>query len=304
MNNLAGRSGSNTPILRMFEKTSPRLIEVGAIRQLFDKFAVQVGPALAEIGPVQFNSRLDQLEQQLIDPLLLDVPNTLSVTFDLPEWSTASIVRLDRLLLFRILDAMYGGDPRQTPTAPTRPLTPLERSLAVQLAQAAMKTLQATLAELCAFTCRNPQFVASLSEAEVVTAGDYVQVAVGIVETAERIVVFMPAVGLELLREKTASRTAGKSETGIDPEWAAGFKRGVMATTVSLTATVDGPPMTINDVAALRIGSIVELDADALRRVRLESDEKPLFKGSLGQGRGSFTVLLDEIVLSGRTGAT
>lgn len=297
LNKPAGRSINSAPIMRMFEKTSPRLIDVGAVRVLFDKFSTQVGTAFSEIAPVQLSTRLDQLDQRLGIELLEEMPRVVTVVGNLAEWNAAAFVRLDQVFLFRLLDAMYGGDPRQSTTIPARPLTAIEGALAVRLAQGIMANLRDALGGLCSFSFHDAQIVDAASATDAVAPGDYILISVSVIETEERVSILMPAAGLELMREKTASREEGKIEPGVDPEWAAGFKKSVMATTVSLAAIVDGPLMTINDVARLQVGSIVELDADALKRVRIESDGRPIFAGALGQGRGAFTVLLEDVVM-------
>lgn len=302
MSKPVGRSSDPAPILRMFEKTSPRLIDVTSVRVLFDKFAVQAAAALSEFAPVEISTRLEQLDERPTAEFLRAAPRSVTIAGSVIEWGAIAFVRLDHMLLFRLLDAMYGGDPTQRSAMPARPLTALEGALAVQLAVAIIGKLREALSGLCSFSFQAARIVDPAAATETVANSTSILIAVSIAETGESISIVMPAGGLELIREKTTSREESKAEPGIDPEWAAGFKKNVMATTVALSAIADGPAMTINDVAQLKVGSVIELDADSLKRVRIESDGKPLFVGHLGQGRGVFTVLLDDVVLSVRGG--
>jgi flagellar motor switch protein FliM len=299
-----GRSSDPAPILRMFEKTSPRLIDVAAVRMLFDKFATQAAAALSEFAPVEMNTRLEQLELGCTVEFLQAAPRVVTMAGSIVEWGATAFIRLDQMLLFRLLDAMYGGDPNQRAAMPARPLTALEGALAVQLAKAIMAKLRDALTGLCSFSFHGARIVDPAVAAEAAGNSLSVFLAMRVVETGESISIIVPAGGLELIREKTNSRDERKSEPGLDPEWSVDFRKSVLATTVALSAVVQGPAMTINDVARLQVGSVIEFDADALKRVRIESDDKPLFIGCLGQGRGVFTVLLEDVVTSTRRGPT
>lgn len=303
MSSPVGRSSDSVPILRMFEKTAPRLIDVAAVRVLFDKFVTQVAEGLNEFAPVVLTARLEQLDQGPTGEFLQATPRVLTVAGSIAEWGATAFVRIDPMLLFRLLDAMYGGDPNRPSAMPTRPLTNLEAGLAVRLASVIVAKLSEVLSGLCTFTFHGARLVDAAAEVEIAGSVPSVLIAMSIVETGEQVGVIMPAGGLELIREKTQVKDEGKSEPGIDPEWAAGFKKGVLTSTVPLSAVIDGPAMTINDVARLRVGSVVELDSDALKRVRIESDAKPIFVGQLGQGRGVFTVLLEDVIAGPRGNA-
>lgn len=295
-----GNPLDHVPILRMFEKTAPPLITVPAVHALFDKFAEHVAGGLNELAPLELTTRLEQLDQGPTADFLQAAPDIHTVAGSIMEWGAIAYVRIDSMLLFRLLDAMYGGDPGQRTAPPQRPLTTFESELAIQLGKVVIVRLAEILSELCTFTFSSVRLVDAAAEAAVVEVGDSVIIAVSVVETGERITVVVPARGLELVREKTVAKEEGKAEPGFDPEWAAGFKKSVLASTVPLAAIVEGPAMTLSDVARLRIGSVIELDSDALKRVRIESDDKPLYFGQLGQGRGVFTVLLDDVVTNSR----
>jgi flagellar motor switch protein FliM len=284
----------------MFEKTSPRLIDVSAVRALFDKFAARAAAALGEFAPVELNTRLEQLDQRATAEFLQAIPRVVTIGGSIAEWGATAFVRLDQMLLFRLLDAMYGGDPSHRTAMPARPLTALETSLAIQLARAIMAKLREALNGLCSFSFQSARIVDAAAAAEAAENSASILIAMRIVETGESISIVMPAGGLELMREKTSAKEERKPEPGVDPEWAADFERSIMATTIVLSAVAEGPAMTINDVARLQVGSVIELDADALKRVRIEIHQKPLFIGCLGQGRGVFTVLLDDVVTGSR----
>ena len=302
MTRQSGRSGDAAPILRMFEKVAPRLIDVVAIRALFDKFAVQTAGTLCDIAPVEMSSRLERLDQGLATQFLVADSRSVIVIGNVIEWRTTAFVRLDQGLLFQLLDTMYGGDPRRRAAAPARPLTALEGALAVEIACSVMGTLRQTLSGLASFTFLGARIFDPTAATEAPAAGTSVLATASIVESGEEISVVVPIVGLELVREKTDVRDEAKVEAGVDPEWAAGFKKNLMATTVALSAVVEGPAMTISDIANLQPGAVVELEAEALKRVRIESDSKAIFTGALGQARGVFTVLLEDVVLAARGG--
>ena len=293
-------------IVRLLERQQQQVINDANVRGLLEAFASACGGALSSICARQVATRLGGLGQGLPSVLFARGQASTTVCGVIPEWGGLAHVRLDRLLLFRALDAMYGGDPMVRDSAPERPLTSLERSLAVRLASAVMGALQAALGEGLKATFTAPRCLdeADPKTQESAVAGGAEETCVLVRIDADAAVlggslaVLLPAKGLELLRGNLARSTSGEPRD-IDPDWTGAFKRNVLAASAVLTALIDGPDMTLGDVARLKPGTLLEFDAKALAEVRLETADRAIFHGRLGQSKGLFTVLLERQGLAG-----
>lgn len=80
-----------------------------------------------------------------------------------------------------------------------------------------------------------------------------------------------------------------------DPKWLTDLRSRVEAADVAISAIIDQRVMTLGDIDAFRVGSLIELRPDAINRILLSSDGAPLFTGQLGQASGHYTVRIDDV---------
>lgn len=62
---------------------------------------------------------------------------------------------------------------------------------------------------------------------------------------------------------------------------------------VELTAAMDGPAITLGEIAAFRVGDVMRLPATVDSLLSLESEGETMFRCRLGQSQGRFTVQID-----------
>jgi flagellar motor switch protein FliM len=70
----------------------------------------------------------------------------------------------------------------------------------------------------------------------------------------------------------------------------------ITRTSVSLSAILDEHLAPLGEIAALKLGQIMPLDATPQSRVRIECDGEPLFWCMLGKSSGRYTLRVDEAV--------
>ncbi|MFM9938889.1 MAG: FliM/FliN family flagellar motor switch protein [Hyphomicrobiaceae bacterium] len=294
-----GQRDGRAPIVRLFERTRTRLVDMPEVQALMQGCATSCAAALRELSTLKATTALQSLEQVTIGTLRQRFPAALTVSGQIPAWNARGLVLLDPLFLFRVLDATYGGDAAARTTAPERPLTVLERSLAARAAMAIMAHVQTVLHEVAPFAFR----AARCDDTALTEGADdaYVAICIRLAEFGDNVVVALPLAGLELARPHLGASERA-DEPDLDPSWSRDFRRSLLSASVAITAIVDGPDMTLSDVAKLRPGSIVELDEGALANVRLEACDKALFVGRLGQSRGLFTIQTERLGPTSREG--
>jgi flagellar motor switch protein FliM len=295
--NDGGASGSGSsgtaPILRLLARPRTPLAELSAVRNLLEASAPKCGEALREFSTLDAEIRLDSVEQAALAAVVSDISGGIDLCVQAREWDAPVLVRLEPLLLFRMLDAMYGGDPARRQSVPKRPLTPLERAIAMRVAAAIVAPLETAIRDLCAVTFDVPGLM-ELPDAQGLAAcqHEYVVVRLGFGEQSDFVVVALPAAGLEPLRDRLTAG-GGKTDDAPDLTWNQLFRESVLAANMALTAVIDGPSMTIDVIAGLKQGTLLEVDTEALGHVSLESGDRAVYLGRLGQSRGMFTVCLE-----------
>jgi flagellar motor switch protein FliM len=264
---------------------------------LLDEFAAKAMGALSRLTSLAGEIEIAGLELGPMATLAPDAENLVSAHFAIREWKAPAVVALERALLFRLLDSMYGGDGGRRGKAPARQLTGLEREIAGRIAGAVLSELSQCFARVCPFGFMLEHLESLPAPEGFDAAGEYLVIRLRLTDRPEQLVVAVPSSGLEYARERLTS-PGERDEPSFDPNWNRTFQRNIGATDVELVAVAVGPPMTLGDVARLEPGSLVEFDATSLQHVRLISSDLPVYEGRLGQSKGSFTVLLEMALAS------
>ena len=280
-------------ISEVFHNTVAPIVELPVLHTIFTDAATGCSAALLETFglalPVTFEHAIQHPSRDALAPCA----GMISVIHLVAEWGARIVIAYDRMLLYRALDAMYGGDGRSVGPAPARALTRLEQSIAEQLAQSILQNFRARLAPFVTFDCVveriEQDFDPTIFEkdrSELVAA----QMRLG--ETEEWLVVAIPARGLELAREQIAAPPE-EPPLELDPNWSRSLEQSVARTEVELVAIAAGPPMLLGEVAGLEPGSLIEFDAELLEIVQIESDGEAIFEGRLGQSKGNFSICIE-----------
>lgn len=280
-------------ITEIFHSTIAPIVELPAMRALLEASAQDCPTALRETFGLDAEIVLERTVQQSSYEALGPCSGLIGVVYFIAEWNARAVIAFDAMLLFRALDAMYGGDGRQLGEVPVRELSGLEQSVADQLARAVIAQFQARLAPYVAFTC-SLERVERAFDAEPFgkDKSDLVLAQLLLQAFDERMVIALPARGLELVRDQIAVPEE-EPPVELDPNWSRQLAESIGRTEVELVAVAAGPPMLLGDVAALQPGSLVEFDAEQLEHVRIESDGEAIFEGHLGQQKGFFSICIE-----------
>lgn len=280
-------------ITEVFHNTLAPIVELPVLHGIFSEGAAGCTAVLRDAFGLELPVTFEQAIQHPSRDALTPCAGMISVIHLVAEWGARVVIAFDRLLLFRALDAMYGGDGKSIGPAPVRALTRLELSIVERLAQAILAQFQMRLAPFVAFDCNVERIeqvfdpaIFDKDRTELVAA----QLRLG--EGDEWLVVAVPVRGLELARERIATPQE-EAPVELDPNWSRSLEQNVGRTEVELVAVAAGPPMLLGEVARLKPGSLVEFDAELLEVVRIESDGEAIFEGQLGQTKGYLSVCIE-----------
>ena len=277
-------------LTHIFHNTLAPIVEMPAMLELLAASAEGCAAALKELFAFESDLAFQQALQQPIADALAPCAGRIAAVFGIAEWSARAVVAFDRIILFRALDAMYGGSGQLAGPAPERELTGLERSVAGRLAKLVIGEIQSRLARLVPFDCVpesiEPAFDGAMFEKDKY---ELVSIQMRLGNLDEWVIVTLPARGLELARPLLMAPTE-EPQVELDPSWNRILEQNVGRAEVELIAVAEGPPMLLGDVAGLQPGSLVEFDADRLEFVQIESDGEAIFEGQLGQSKGFLSI--------------
>lgn len=284
------------PILRLFEKKKTPMAQVPALRELFETAAASCAEGLGAAAVLAAESELARLSEVTAGSLLQTQSKAILIRYDVPSWGACVYVALGPKLVFASVDIFFGGDGSAKPPSSARALTAIEKQIAIRIADGVLGHHCRKLSSIIRFSTGTVDAAWEGAE-ELVDAPERagLAAAIGIKPLGDDAVLYIP---MEIMEDASGrlQRLTAVESTAHDANWSRQFHQRVVAGEVELTATAPGPPMTLGHVAALEPGSIIELEADALRTIRLESEGHAVFGGRLGQASGLFTIYLERIL--------
>ncbi len=279
-------------LTEIFHNTLAPIAEMPALRAVFAANADACSADLLETFSLQAGFAFVQSVQAPSGEALAPCGGRVAAIYSIAEWGARAVVAFDRQILFRALDAMYGGD-GQVDAPPARDLTGLERAVAAKMAKTVMARFQTSLAPFIAFECAleslDTEFDVAVFEKD---RYDLVAVQMRLGDLDEWVIVALPVRGLELARSQIAAPSE-EAPVELDPNWGRYLEQNVGRTEVDVVAVAAGPPMMLREVAQLRPGSLIEFEAERLECVQIESDGEPIFEGQLGQTKGYLSVCIE-----------
>jgi flagellar motor switch protein FliM len=211
-------------------------------------------------------------------------------------WDAPVIVGFDRDFVFSAVEMLLGGDGSEPPVEDERNLSSVE----IQIAQFIFEEVGTAL-QLAFAGISNPRFRLERTETRLDFAGagrrnHQAVVAKFILQAINRggeMFVIIPQSALLPMRQALA-RVAPADLTPVDSVWTRQMTEEIQRASVTIRAVAETRELTLGDVADLKVGQIVRLQATATSRIKVESAEQPLFWAYLGQNEGYHTLCIDE----------
>ena len=224
--------------------------------------------------------------------------NVIAAVYQATEWDSRILFGLDRQFLYTVVETIFGGDGTEPVLQDARPFSLLEQRVAQALFEQAANALKGAFAAISEVSLKferietrmdfvsigrpkNPAVVAKLSLKALGRSGEMFAV--------------IPQSALNPMRQVLA-RDASSEVSARDPRWAKQFENEIRRTEVTLRATLEDRQFTLGDIADLKVGQVLKLQATPTSPVKLECNDEALFWCQLGQADGSYTVRVEDIV--------
>jgi flagellar motor switch protein FliM len=122
-----------------------------------------------------------------------------------------------------------------------------------------------------------------------------VQILFQILDNGGRMFMIIPQGALYPIR-KHLERTRALDGTTVDPEWQKKMQDGLASSHMLLEGVLEGPDMTLDQIATLEPGQILRLNADTKSLIPLECQNERIFLCRLAQSKGQFALVVEQPV--------
>lgn len=212
------------------------------------------------------------------------------------QWDSKIVIGLDRRFIFSLIDAAFGGDGSMPPFESDRPFTSLEARLARSVFSIIIPELEALLAPITPVNFDLEKIEPKL-DFQILGQTDVpvisVQVLFQILDNGGRMFMIIPQSALYPIR-KALERTRALDGTNADPEWQKKMQDGLASSNMLLKGVLEGPEMTLDEIASLEPGQILRLNADTKSFIALECQDERIFMCRLAQSKSQFALVVEQ----------
>jgi flagellar motor switch protein FliM len=283
----------------LLDAANPSIDQLPLLPVIFDRLGTQLAERLRGLSSALPHVSLNSLTAARVGDTL-DTYEMRAVVglFYAPGWDTRVIVGFDRDFVYSATEMLLGGDGSEPPAEDVRNLSNIEVQISQFLFDQVAPAMQAAFAGVSETRFRLERTETRMDFAGAGRRSQPAVVARFILQAINRggeMFIIIPQSVLSPIRQ-ALSRVVQKDVTPSDPAWARKINEKVKRTEVTIRAVAETRDLTLGDLASLRVGQVLKLQATTRSRIKVESSEQPLFWAFLGQNEGCYTLCIDESI--------
>lgn len=231
--------------------------------------------------------------------------NAIAGIFHAPEWDSHILVGLDRDFIFTMVEVLFGSDGAEPPVEDERAFSGLESRLAHMVLEQVGKALESSFSLVAATPFRLERTETRMEFAVIGGRGNKAVEAKFLIQGLNRggeMFLIMPQSVINPMRPALSKVLTGDS-AARDPKWTQQIAAEVQKAEVTLRAVLEERTLSLGEIADLKVGQVIGLDATPSTRVKLEGNDRPLFWCHMGQAQGSYVLRVDEVIAQDKEGA-
>ncbi|KQP29948.1 flagellar motor switch protein FliM [Methylobacterium sp. Leaf104] len=232
--------------------------------------------------------------------------NAVAGIFHAPEWDSHILVGLDRDFLFTMVEALFGADGAEPPVEDERAFSGLEIRLAQTILEQVGRALESSFSLVSATPFRLERTETRMEFAVIGGRNNKAVEAKFAIQALNRsgeMFLILPQSVVNPMRPALSKVLTGDT-AARDPKWTQQIAAEVQKAEVTLRAVLEERLLTLGEIAELKVGQIIGLDATPSTRVKLEGNDRPLFWCHMGQAQGSYVLRVDEAIAQDKEGTT
>ncbi|RVU15608.1 flagellar motor switch protein FliM [Methylobacterium oryzihabitans] len=282
---------------RLLNAAGLALDRLPMLHVIFDRLATGCVDTMKHLVASPIYYSLNGIESgrfgDLLDPY---DANAVVGIFHAENWDGHILVGLDRDFIFTMVEVLLGADGSEPPLDDERNFSGIE----LRIAQMTFEQVGKALESAFSLVSKTP-FVLERTETRLDFAviGRRSNKALGAkfllqgLNRGGEMFLIIPQSVLAPMRQNLAKVLTGES-SARDPRWAEQIAAKVQRTEVRLRAVLEERTLTLGEIADLRVGQILALDATPQTLVKLEGNDQALFWCHVGQAQGSYVLRIDE----------
>lgn len=231
--------------------------------------------------------------------------NAVAGIFHAAEWDSHILVAFDRDFIFTMVETLFGSDGGEPPVEDERPFSQIELRLAQMMFEQIGKALESSFSLVSATPFRLERTETRMEFAVIGGRSNKAVEAKFMLQALNRggeMVIIIPQSVINPMRPQLAKVLTGDT-AARDPRWTRQMAAEVQKAEVTLRAVLEERHLTLGEIADLKIGQVITLDATPTTRVMLEGNDRPLFWCHMGQAQGSYVLRVDEAIAQGKEAA-
>jgi flagellar motor switch protein FliM len=213
-------------------------------------------------------------------------------------WDSRLLIGLQHDFVFSLVEALFGGDGSEAPVNDKRQLSNIELLLAKKAFDLFAQALQNSFAAVCETVFKLDRVETRLdfvALAPRTAFGVRTKLKLRILGRESDMFVLIPQTAMNSVRQDLVRDLS--TETAVrDPRWTKQIHSEIGQTEISIRGIIEERHFSLEDIAGLKIGQVLTLQATAKTRVMLECNTEHLFWCDLGQADGFYTLRVEGFV--------
>jgi flagellar motor switch protein FliM len=264
---------------------------------IFDRMSTSCAEHLRHMAASPMYYSLSGIESGRITEILeMYEANAVAGIFHAPEWDSHILIGFDRDFIYTMVEVLFGSDGSEPPVEEARGFSNIELRMAQTLFEQVAKALQASFSLIADTKFKLERIETRMDFAIIGRRNNQAIAAKFLLQALNRggeMFVIIPQSVLNPMRKALSHVVTGES-SGRDPRWMKQIATEVKKTEVTLKAVLEERFLSLGEIADLKVGDVIELQATPRSRIKLEGNHQGLFWCHIGQSEGSYVLKVDE----------
>jgi flagellar motor switch protein FliM len=294
---MSGTQSANDIRDMLLDSAGLSLDRLPMLHVIFDRMTTSCAEHLRHMAASPMYYSLSGLESGRITEILeMYEANAVAGIFHAPEWDSHILIGFDRDFIYTMVEVLFGSDGSEAPVEEARGFSTIELRMAQTLFEQVAKALQASFALVADTKFKLERIETRMDFAVIGRRNNQAVAAKFLLQALNRggeMFVVIPQSVLNPMR-KVLSRVVSSESSGRDPRWMKQIATEVKKTEVTLKAVLEERFLSLGEIADLKVGDVIELQATPRSRVKLEGNNQGLFWCNIGQSEGTYVLKVDE----------
>ncbi|KFG66954.1 FliM/FliN family flagellar motor switch protein [Microvirga sp. BSC39] len=294
---MSGTQSANDIRDMLLDSAGLSLDRLPMLHVIFDRMTTSCAEHLRHMAASPMYYSLSGLESGRVSEILeMYEANAVAGIFHAPEWDSHILIGFDRDFIYTMVEVLFGSDGSEAPVEEARGFSTIELRMAQTLFEQVAKALQASFALVADTKFKLERIETRMDFAVIGRRNNQAVAAKFLLQALNRggeMFVVIPQSVLNPMR-KVLSRVVSSESSGRDPRWMKQIATEVKKTEVTLKAVLEERFLSLGEIADLKVGDVIELQATPRSRVKLEGNHQGLFWCNIGQSEGTYVLKVDE----------